>query len=181
MYTTAKLLLTTNQVALIGKREFAKIVLDENSKTFVVHVVAPEAETSIYLLQAAQIAALQWDKASTKIPAEYSDYTNIFSLDLAMELPKNTSMKKHANKLTEGKQPLYGPIYILSLVELEILKTYIKTHLKPGFFQPSKSFTGASILFDKKLDGSLYLYVNYQSLNDFIIKNRYLCRWLEKT
>lgn len=44
---------------LIDKKEFAKTVLDESSKTFVVYVVALEAETSIHLLRAAYIAALQ--------------------------------------------------------------------------------------------------------------------------
>lgn len=32
-----------------------------------------------------------------------------------------------------GKQPLYGPIYSLKLVELETLKTYIKTNLARGW------------------------------------------------
>ncbi len=50
-----------------------------------------------------------------------------------MELPKNTDMNEHAIKLIEGKQPPYGPLYALNLVELETLKTYIKTHLKTGF------------------------------------------------
>ncbi len=50
-----------------------------------------------------------------------------------MELPENTGMNEHAIKLIEGKQPPYEPIYALSPVELETLKTYIKTHLKTGF------------------------------------------------
>ena len=79
------------------------------------------------------LAILQWNKASTKIPAEFSDYTNIFSLDLAMELPENTRMNEHTIKLIDKKQPFYGPIYTLNPVELEILKTYIKTYFKTGF------------------------------------------------
>ena len=46
-------------------------------------------------------------------------------------------------------------------MELEILKTYIETHLKTGFIQPSKSPAGAPILFDKKPDGNLRLCVHY--------------------
>ena len=56
---------------------------------------------------------------------------------------------------------------------METLKTYIKTHLKTGFIRPSKSPTGAPILFDKKLDDSFHLYVNYRGLNNLTIKNRY--------
>ncbi len=58
-------------------------------------------------------------------------------------------------------------------MELETLKTYIETHLKPGFIRPSKSPVGASILFDKKPDSSLRLCVDYQGLNNLSIKNRY--------
>ena len=88
-------------------------------------------------------------------------------------LPEQTKLNEHAIKLEEGKQPFYGSIYSLGPVELETLKTYIKTHLKTGFIQPSKSPAGAPILFDKKPDGSLWLCVNYQDLNNLTIKNRY--------
>ncbi len=40
----------------------------------------------IYLSQITQIAALYWDKASTKIPVQYSDYIDVFSSELAIEL-----------------------------------------------------------------------------------------------
>ncbi len=97
-----------------------------------------------------------------------------------MELPENTGINKHAIKLIKGKQSPYGPIYALSPVELETLKAYIKTHLKTRFIQPSKSPTGASILFDKKLDDHPCLCVNYQGLNNLIIKNWYLFPLISK-
>ena len=40
--------------------------------------------------------------------------------------------------------------------------------------QPFKSPIGASILFDKKLDGNFRLCINYQGFNNLIIKNQYL-------
>ena len=58
-------------------------------------------------------------------------------------------------------------------MELETLKTYIKTHLKTGFIQSSKSPAGAPILFNKKPDGNLYLCIDYWGLNNLTIKNRY--------
>ncbi len=58
-YTVAEALPTTSWVELIDKREFAKVALDENLETFVVHVSALDvAESSIHPSQAAQIAAL---------------------------------------------------------------------------------------------------------------------------
>ena len=131
----------------------------------------------IHLFRASQVkdnptpATLQWNKAPTKILAKYFDYTDVFSFDLAIELPKNTGMNEHTIKLIDGKQPPYGPIYALSLVELETLKTYIKTYLKTRFIRPFKSLIDAPILFDRKLDGSLRLCVDYQDFNNIIIKN----------
>ena len=91
-----------------------------------------------------------------------------------MELPKNTGLNEHAIELQDDKQPLYEPIPSLGPVELEILKTYIEIHLKTRFIQSSKSPANASILFNKKPDGSFWLCVNYQNLNNLIIKNWYL-------
>ena len=98
-----------------------------------------------------------------------------------MELLENTGIKEHAIELIEGKQSPYGPIYALSPVELETLKTYIETHLKTGFIQPSKSLARASIFFNKKLNISFHLCINYWGLNNLTIKNWYPLPWIGKT
>lgn len=90
-----------------------------------------------------------------------------------MKLPVNMKINEYAIELIKGKQPAYRSIYVLSLVKLEILKTYIKTHFKTGFIRSSKSLVGAFILFNKKPNDSLQLYVNYQGLNNLTIKNWY--------
>lgn len=90
-----------------------------------------------------------------------------------MELSKNTDINKHIIMLIDEKNLLDGSIYTLSLVELETLKTYVETYLKYGFFQISKSPTGAPIFFDKKFDSNLRLYINYRGFNNLIIKNWY--------
>ena len=148
--------------------------MDNNSETFVIHVTALKAlELAIHPSWTFLLAALQQDKAPTKIPSEYTDYANIFSSDLVMELPENTGINKYVIKLVNAKQPPYSLIYNLGPVELKILKAYIETHLKTRFIQLSKSSIGAPILCDKKPDGSLRLYVNYRGLNNLTIKNRY--------
>ena len=107
------------------------------------------------------------------IPDKYLDFVNVFSEEKALVLPECTNINEHAIELENGKQPSYGSIYSLGLVELETLKTYIKTHLKTRFIRPSKSPTGALILFDKKSNSSLCLCVNYRDFNNLTIKNRY--------
>ena len=120
-----------------------------------------------------QIAALVANEAPTPIPIEYSDFVNVFSLKLTLELPEHIGINDYAIKLVDDWQPPYGPIYSLEPVELETLKTYIETNLKNGFIRPSKSPAGAPILFDKKPDGSLRLCVDYRGLNNLTIKNQY--------
>ena len=53
--------------------------------------------------KAAQIACLKQDKTPTEVPSEYIDYYDVFSFDLAMGLPKNTSINNHAIKLQDDK------------------------------------------------------------------------------
>ncbi len=58
-YTATKALPTTSRVEHIDKREFAKVAMDKNSKTFVVHMSALDvAESLIYPFRTAQITAL---------------------------------------------------------------------------------------------------------------------------
>ena len=113
------------------------------------------------------------EEAPTKVFAKYSDFADVFSLNLASELPKHIGINDHTIKLVDTQQSLYGPIYSLGLVELGTLKAYIETNLANGFIRLSKSSTGAPILFDWKSDGFFQLCVNYQSLNNLIIKNQY--------
>ena len=102
-YMAAEALLNTNRVKLIDKIEFAKVALDKDSETFVVYVAALEAETLIYLLWTAPIAALQYDNDFIEFPAEYLDTANVFFSDLAMEWPENMRVNKHAIELIDGK------------------------------------------------------------------------------
>lgn len=108
-------------------------MLDENSRTFIIHVAVFEIPATIQLSWAAQIAALQWDKARIDISAEYANYANVFSFDLVIELTENTGINKQAIEPVVGKQSHYKSIHAPSPMKLEALKTYIKTHFKTGF------------------------------------------------
>lgn len=88
-----------------------------------------------------------------------------------MELTENIGINKYAIKLVKGKELLYGSLYSLGPVELEILKVYIETHLKTGFIRSFKFPISAPILFDKKPDSNFRLCVNYQGLKNLTIKN----------
>ena len=161
-YTINKALPTTKQVQIVDPKEFVIAALDVDSETFVVHVAIREREEMpVHSERQAQVGALLFNEAPTEVPAEYSDYSDVFSAEHAAELPENTGINEHAIELKEGKQLSFDPIYSLGLVELEILKTYIEINLANGFIRLSKSSAGALILFDKKPDGSFRFYVDY--------------------
>ena len=150
-------------------------VLDVDSETFVMHVAIREQEvTLVHSKKQAQVEALLFNKVSTKIPEEYSDYSNIFLAENVAELPENTGMNEHAIELEEDKQPPFSPIYSLGQRELETLKTYIETNLANSFIRPFKSPAGAPIFWDRKFDKNLYFRINNQGFNNITIKNQYL-------
>ena len=173
-YTNAEALPTIKWIKLINKKEFAKVTLDENSETFVVHVASLSSiPLDIHHSRRPQISGLIAEEAPTKVLDEYTDFADVFSPDLAAKLPEHTGINDHAIKLVDGQQPPYGSIYSLGPVELETLKAYIEINLVNGFIRPSKSPAGTLILFDRKSEGSLQLCVDYQGLNNLTIKNRY--------
>ena len=117
------------------------------------------------------MGALLFNKAPTEVFVEYSNYSNIFLMENLADVPENFKINEHAIKLEKDKKPLLGFIYNLRLVKLETLKTYIKTNLANSFIRSFISPAGALILFDHKIDKSLWFYMDYQSLNNLIIKN----------
>ena len=181
-YITKKALPTTRHVELVGRKEFAALVLDPKHETYIVHVGSVSSDAlldssplNVHSFRRSQISGLIVEEASTKVPAKYLNFADIFSPDLMSELPEYIRINDHAIKLVDCcQQPPYEPIYSLGPVELGILKVYIETNLGNEFIRPSKSPAGASILFDQKLDGSLRLYVDYQGLNNLTITNWYL-------
>ena len=115
------------------------------------------------------------------IPAKYLDFANIFSKKSVNIFPKQTRANEHIIKLEEDKQLPYRPIYSLGPVKLKTFKTYIKTNLANGFIKVLKLLVSAPILFVCKPNGDLHLCVNYQRLNNLIIKNWYLLFLIKKS
>ena len=124
--TINKALPTTKQVQNVDLKNFFLAALNIDSKMFKVHVAIWERKKMLmYSKKQAQVGVLLFDKAFTKISAEYSDYSNVFSAEKTAKLPENIGMNEHAIKLEKNRQPPFGSIYSLGLVELKTLKTYI--------------------------------------------------------
>ena len=74
-------------------------------------------------------------------------------------------------EIIEGKQPLYGPIYLLSAAKLDLLRRYLPVNLALGRILPSISLLGAPFTFVPKKEGDNYICINYCGLNAITIKN----------
>lgn len=114
------------------------------------------------------------------VPEEYHDFLPRFEEAVANQLPPHRK-SDHTIPLKDGFQPPFGQLYTLSRFELEALKAWLEEILKKVFIRASFSPSGVPILFFKKQDGSLRLYMNYRGLNEGTIKNRYPLPFLQET
>lgn len=139
---------------MIERKEFVATALNLADEAFIVNVAFFSSDANIRLFYRPQIASLKADEAPTDISSKYVKFIDVFSSNLAAKLPKYTKINNHAIDLIEAKQSPYGSIYSLELVELETLKTHIKTNLVNGFIKLFKSPAVTSIFFDQNPDSS---------------------------
>ena len=108
---------------------------------------------------------------SITILPEFLNLAEVFSEKAANTLPKHDPQDLF---LETSGTPRFGPLYNLSQVELNVLREYITDKLAKRFIQPSFSSAKAAVLFMKKRDYSLPLYVDYRGLNLITQKYHYL-------
>jgi hypothetical protein len=114
------------------------------------------------------------------IPKAYQAYEDIFSETETYNLSDTVKTTHAINLQNENKFP-YDSIYKLSESELEVLRNYLAENMEKGWIKKLIFPAGVPILFVKKPDGSLRLYVDYRALNKFIIKNRYPLFLIDET
>ena len=121
--------LVPERVELFSAKELAAAALGVDNEAFV-HLAFILEATNIHPSRQAQIASLNVKEVT--IPAEYSDYTDVFSSDSAAELPEHTGINDHPIDLVDNKQPPYSPIYSLGLVEL-VRRAYTAAEALPSW------------------------------------------------
>lgn len=82
---------------------FVVAVLDLEHEVFVIHIVAfgKNSSDEINSLRKTLIAHLKANKAPTKVPSEYAEFTNIFLPKLATELSEHTRINNHIIELVD--------------------------------------------------------------------------------
>jgi hypothetical protein len=107
------------------------------------------------------------------VPTEYWRYDKLFEERTGEDaLPEHTRWD-HEIPLEPGTQPRFHKVYPLNELQRRELKEYVQKALRKGHIRPSTSPAGHPILFVPKKNGELRMCVDYRSLNDITIKNRY--------
>jgi hypothetical protein len=81
--------------------------------------------------------------------------------------------------LLPGTAPISKRPYRMSVEELKEFKKQLTELQEDGYIRPSSSPWGAPVLFVQKKDGSQRMCVDYRSLNDVTVKNKYLLPRIE--
>ena len=97
--------------------------------------------------------------AGIQLPIELNNYINIFNKEFAGGLLFNHP-GDHTIKIN-SKDPLYKPLYNLSIKELEVFRQYLNKILEKRWIKLFTNLAGAPILFIPKKDENLQLYVDY--------------------
>jgi hypothetical protein len=105
------------------------------------------------------------------LPVKHQQFADVFSEEGARSLPAIDG-PTHAIDIKGDAVPPHSRIYLLTEVELGVLREYLDNALAKGWIRPSKSPARALILFVPKKGGKLRLCVDYRALNSVTRKNR---------
>ncbi|GKC67303.1 putative retrotransposon gag domain, aspartic peptidase domain protein, partial [Tanacetum coccineum] len=124
------------------------------------------------------VIRLEMDEGSSKVevPKVIERVLVEFKDVMPKELPKKLPPRRevdHTIKLeTSPKPPAKSP-YRMPPPELEELSKQLNEQIDASYIRPLKAPYGASVLFQRKKDGSLQMCIDYRALNKVTIKNKY--------
>jgi hypothetical protein len=115
------------------------------------------------------------DKESNPIEAIriVSEFPDVFPEELPGMPPERKV--EFVIELIPGTAPISKRAYRVSRPKLVELKKQIDELLEKGYIRPSTSPWAALVLFVEKKDGTKRMCIDYRSLNEVTIKNKYPC------
>ena len=100
------------------------------------------------------------------------EFSDVMPPKLPKELPPRRAVDQKI-ELEPGARPPSKAPYKMALTESVELRRQLDELLEAGFIQPSKAHYSASILFQRKHDGSMQMCVDYRALKKVTVKNKY--------
>jgi hypothetical protein len=110
----------------------------------------------------------------SEISAKYQDLMEVFFKVNINKLSPHWDYINHHIPLEEKFKSVYDFIYNLSKTEFSVMKKHLKKNLEKGFICLFTFLWELSVLFVKKPDSSLWMCIDYHTLNWMTIKNHYL-------
>jgi hypothetical protein len=132
------------------------------------------------------VAAVQEDQASMLSQMKVTtleeilvvqEYPDVFPEELPA-MPPDRDIE-FLIELPPGTPPISKRPYKMLVNELVELKKQLAKLQAKGFIHPSSSPWGAPVLFVEKKDGTQRICIDYRSLNEVTIKNKYPLLWIE--
>jgi hypothetical protein len=113
----------------------------------------------------------QLDAASTMEVTIVSEFLDVFPEELpGMPLDREIEF---VIELVPGTAPIFKRPYRMAANQLAELKEQLQELLDKGYIRPSASPFGAPVIFVPKKDGTQRMCVDYRSLNEVTVKNKY--------
>jgi hypothetical protein len=119
-----------------------------------------------------RIVLNHFDAASNMEIRTVSKYPDVFVEEL-LGIPPDHEIE-FVIELVPGTTPIFKRPYRMATNQLAELKEQLQELLDKGYIRPSASQWGAPVIFVLKKDGTQRMCVDYHSLNDVTIKNKYL-------
>jgi hypothetical protein len=111
------------------------------------------------------------DAASTLDIRTVSEYPNVFPKELSGMPPDHEI--EFVIELVSGTAPILKRPYRMATIQFAELKEQLQELLDKGYICPSAPPWGAPLIFVLKNDGTQRICMDYRSLNEVTIKNKY--------
>jgi hypothetical protein len=128
-------------------------------------------EVNVSMLATTETMVNQLEEKSLEHIRIVCEYLDVFPEELP-GMPPNRDIE-FSIELLPRTAPISKRAYRIDVKDLIELKKQIEELLEKGFIRPSSSPWGAPVLFVNKKDGSRRMCVDYRSLNEVTIKNKY--------
>jgi hypothetical protein len=160
--------ITKYQASLSCDKRMVKLVSLSGEEVLVELVLSGPREKSCH-----QVTAHTEEIEPSEAINVVSEFPDVFPEELPGMPPERKV--EFAIEFIPGTAPISKRVYRVSGLELVELKKQIDKLLEKGYIRPSTSPWVALVLFVEKKDGIKRMCIDYRSLNEVTIKNKYPC------